>query len=126
MPANAFDYATVRVVPRVEREEFINVGVVLHCPTAAFLGCRLQLRRDRLAALSPHADADAIARHLAAFGDVCHGVVDAGPVAALPLRERFHWLVAPRSAMLQVSAVHSGTCDDLEAELARLFAFHVA
>jgi hypothetical protein len=120
MPAHVFDYAIVRVVPRVERGEFINVGVVMHCPTQGYLGCRIVLDRERLCALDPHADVDAIARHLDAFHRVCEGDPTAGAMAALPARERFHWLVAPRSTVIQTSPVHAGLADDPERALTRL------
>ncbi|MEX1361855.1 MAG: DUF3037 domain-containing protein [Nannocystaceae bacterium] len=121
MPARPFDYAIIRVVPRVERGEFLNAGIVVCCPTASFLGCRVRLDAPRLAALCPEADAASIARHLQALCAVCHGEPTAGPIAALPLRERFHWLVHPRSAVLQVSEVHAGTSEDLDATLEQLF-----
>lgn len=121
MRAPLFEYVVVRVVPHVERDEFINVGVVLYAPTRDFLGCRIELDRDRLRALAPDADVPEIERHLAAFAAVCRGQVDAGPIAALPLRERYHWLVAPRSSMLQTSPAHGGRADDLAREVDRLF-----
>lgn len=127
MPARApFDYAIVRVVPRVEREEFINAGVVVHAPTLGYLACMLHLDRARLAALAPGVDGEAIARHLEAFRRVCAGDRGAGPIAALPIAERFHWLVAPRSTQLQTSAVHGGVCEDPAAALRELFARRVA
>ena len=130
MPAPApFDYAVLRVVPRVEREEFMNVGVVLHAPTRAFLGCELALDRARLAVLAPELPAAALAEldaHLAGWRSVCGGEAAAGPIARLSPSERFHWLVAPRSTMLQTSAVHGGITDDPAAALRRLFAKLVA
>lgn len=122
MPGHAFDYAIVRVVPRVERGELLNAGVVVHCPTRGYLGCRVVLDRDRLLALDPHADVDAIARHLEAFRRVCSGDAAAGAMAALPARERFHWLVSPRSTVIQTSPVHAGLTDDPEASLLHLVA----
>jgi hypothetical protein len=126
---SAFDYAVVRVVPRVEREEFVNVGVVVHAPALAFLGCAITLDRARLARLFPGlsaADLDDVAAHLEAWRAVCHGAAAAGPIAALSASERFHWLVAPRSTMLQTSPVHAGVTDDPAAALARLFETLVA
>jgi hypothetical protein len=117
-----FEYAIVRVVPRVEREEFVNAGVVLYCPTQSFLACRVELDAERLAALDARADARAIDCHLQAFAAVCRGDEAAGPIARLPLRERYHWLVAPRSATIQTSPVHAGRAEDLPATLDRLFA----
>jgi hypothetical protein len=121
---SAFDYAVLRVVPRVEREEFVNVGVVVHAPALAFLGCAVALDRARLGELAPGlgaADLDDIAAHLEAWRAVCAGEAGAGPIAALSPSERFHWLVAPRSAMLQTSPVHSGVSDDPAAALDRLY-----
>lgn len=130
MPAlAAFDYAVVRVVPRVEREEFINVGVVVHAPTLAFLGCRIEVDPARLAALLRGAaapDLEAVTALLAGFRRVCAGARDAGPIAALPRVERFHWLVAPRSAVIQTSPVHGGLCEDPAAALDDLFMRRVA
>lgn len=121
MPAHAYDYALLRAVPRVERGERINVGVVLSCPAKGFLDCATHLDRTRLRALDPAADADALARHLASLEAVCRGRRDAGPIAALPRTERFHWLVSPRSTVLQASAVHAGRCEDPAKTLAHLF-----
>lgn len=116
-----FDYAVIRLVPRVEREEFINVGVVLRAPTRDYLACLLRLDRPRAAALDPSLDLEVAGRHLAAFAAVCEGAPDAGPIASLPCGERFRWLVAPRSASIQCSAVHGGLCDDPASALRDLF-----
>ena len=125
MPArSAFDYAVVRIVPRVEREEFINVGVVVHAPALGFLGCAMAFDRARLAQLAPGlaaADLDEIGAHLEAWRAVCAGDAAAGPIAALSPSERFHWLVAPRSTTLQTSPVHAGVTDDPAAALDRLY-----
>lgn len=122
----AFDYAVVRVVPRVEREEFMNVGVVLHAPTLGWLGCEVRPDRARLQGFAPGLDVDAVLAVLAGFARVCAGERGAGPIAALPRVERFHWLVAPRSAVIQTSPVHGGLCGDPAAALAELFARRVA
>jgi hypothetical protein len=122
----AFSYAVVRVVPRVEREEFVNVGVILFCAERRYLGCRLLLDEARLRALAPGVDAAEIARHLDALRAVCEADAAGGPIAALSASERFHWLVAPRSAAIQTSAAHAGISDDPEATLARLFETLVA
>src|SRR3954452_24002902 len=114
---SSYDYAIVRVVPRVERGEFVNAGVILFCRTRRFLGARIELDAGRLVALAPQIDITEVARHLAVIPLVCAGGVGAGPIGALPLAERFHWLVAPRSAMIQPSPVHSGLCDAPEAAL---------
>lgn len=123
MPAaNPFDYALVRVVPRVEREEFINVGVILFCRTQRFLGAHIALDAQRLAVLAPALDAAAIERRLALISRICQGGSQAGAIGALSISERFHWLVAPRSTIIQTSRVHGGLCEDAAATLARLFA----
>ncbi len=116
-----YSYATIRVVPRVERGEFVNVGVVLFARTARFLAARVALDRARLAALAPDFDPAPVERHLAAFVAVCEGRDDGGPIARLPPSERFGWLTAPRSAAIQLSPVHVGRCDDPRAALDDLF-----
>jgi hypothetical protein len=115
-----FEYAILRVVPRVERGEFINAGVVLYCQAERFLGARVHLDPDRLMALDPGADLEAVRAHLEAARSVCSGGPEAGSVGGLPLGERFGWLVAPRSTVVQPSPVHTGLTDDPEAELERL------
>lgn len=113
MPATStFDYATVRVVPRVEREEFMNVGVIVFCRVRRYLDARIALNRRRLAAFAPELDLDALEQHLAIIPRVAAGGRHAGPIGVLPLADRFHWLVAPRSAIVQVSPVHCGMCSD--------------
>ncbi len=124
MPArSAFDYAVVRIVPRIEREEFVNAGVILHAPSQRFLGCAIGFDERRLRALAPDPELDVaeIARHVDALRATCEGAPDAGPIARLPPSERFHWLVAPRSTVIQTSPVHAGICDDPAAALRRLF-----
>lgn len=122
MPAlQSFDFATIRVVPRVDRGEFINAGVILFCLSQKFLEARVLLDEARLKALWPGTDLEEIREHLEAFPKVCSGANDAGPIARLPVRERFHWLVAPRSTVLQISPVHSGLCDRPENALDELF-----
>jgi hypothetical protein len=115
-----FQYAIVRVVPRVERGECLNAGVVLFCRPRKFLGARIALDEDRLRALAPDADVDAVRGHLEAVRRIAAGDAGAGPIAALPASERFHWLVAPASTIIQSSPVHTGLSDDPEAELDRL------
>jgi hypothetical protein len=123
MPApSSFDYAIVRVVPRVDRGEFINAGVVLFCRTRRFLGARIQLDEDRLLALAPGADLGEVRRHLDAIPLICAGGPRAGPLGLLPQAERFHWLVAPRSAMIQTSPVHVGLCAEPHDALEHLVA----
>jgi len=119
----AFEYAVVRVVPRIERGEFVNVGVVLFSRAAGFLGCQIALDQARLQALAgpepfPVTTIDA---HLQAMRAVCAGDAAAGPIASLSPSERFHWLVSPRSTAIQISPVHGGVTDDPAAALQRLF-----
>ena len=116
-----YDYAIVRVVPRVEREEFINAGVILSCQRTGFLRAAVELDTARLLALDPHADVDTVHRHLGAIVAICAGAPGGGPIALLPLRARFHWLTARRSAIIQTSPVHMGRCGgDLAATLEHL------
>jgi hypothetical protein len=117
-----FEYAIIRLVPRVEREEFINVGVVLFCRTRRFLDARIALDTERLAAHTPYLDMAAIQEQLNHIPLVCVGGAGAGPIGLLPQPERFRWLVAPRSTVLQPSPVHCGLCDDPQAALDRLVA----
>ena len=122
----AFDYVIVQVVPRVERDERLNVGVILFCPTAAYLGCRIALDEQRLRALGPDVDVAALSGQLEAIRAVAAGDVTAGPIAALPPSERFHWLSAPRSTIVQPTSPHAGLCDDPAAALEHLFETAVA
>lgn len=109
---SSFDYAIVRVVPRVERGECINVGVILFCRTRRFLNALIELDTQRLLALSPDCDLALIAEHLATIPRICKGGVEAGYIGQLSQSERFHWLVAPRSTIIQTSPTHSGLCED--------------
>jgi hypothetical protein len=121
MPALCpFDYAVIRVVPRVDREEFINVGVIVSCPEKNYLKARSELNPGRLVALGAELDPALIRRHLDAIAMICEGGAAAGPIGMLPSRARFHWLVAPRSTIIQTSAVHTGLCDDGDAMLEQL------
>ena len=123
MPAEArspYQYAIVRVVPRVERGEFLNAGIVLLCRSRAYIGAAVALDERRLAALAPGADVAAIRAHLAAVERVAAGDPAGGPIARLSIAERFHWLVAPASTVIQASPVHAGLTDDPAAELERL------
>jgi hypothetical protein len=121
VPARVFyEYAVLRVVPRVERGELINAGVVLFCLERDFLKARVQLDAVRLKALDPSADVALVQEHLDVVPLICAGGPVAGQLAALSKKERWHWLVAPRSAVVQTSPVHAGLCEDPEAELERL------
>jgi hypothetical protein len=107
----SFDYAVIRVVPRVEREEFINAGIVVFCLQQRFLEARIHLDDQRLLALWPEIDLNLVRNHLEAFPRICAADPTAGPISQLSQRERFHWLVSPRSTIIQVSPVHTGLCD---------------
>ncbi|HEX9116168.1 MAG TPA: DUF3037 domain-containing protein [Anaerolineae bacterium] len=123
MPALcSFDYAVVRVVPRVEREEFFNAGVIVLCRARRFLAAAVHLDRGRLALLAPEADPDAIQAHLDLIPLICAGGAPAGELAELSQVERFRWLISPRSTVIQVSASHAGLCVDPAATLAQLMA----
>jgi hypothetical protein len=117
-----FQYAVVRLVPRVERGEFVNAGVVLFCRTRGYLAARIAFDEERLAALSPALDVAEIRSHLDAIVRVAAGDPEGGPVARLEMSERFHWLVAPSSTMIQTSPVHTGLSEDPEETLAHLVA----
>jgi len=108
----SYDYAIVRVVPRVEREEFVNVGAIVSCPSQEFLEARIELDEGRLRALDATLDVEAIRRHLASIPAICAGGIEGGPIGRLSRRERFDWLVAPRSTTIQTSKVHTGRCTD--------------
>jgi len=108
----SYDYAVIRVVPRVDREEFLNVGVIISCPAKDFLEARIELDESRLLAFDPTLDIEAIRNYLAGIPRICAGGPAAGPIGQLSQRERFHWLVAPRSTIIQTSRVHTGRCID--------------
>ena len=121
MPAlHTYDYAILRVVPRVERGEFVNAGVILSCDIERYLQACIDLDEDALLALDAHVDLDLVKSTLAVIPAICAGGADAGAIGRLSARERFHWLVAPRSTMVQTSPVHTGRCSDLQAALDHL------
>lgn len=122
---HAYDYAVIRVVPQVDREEFINVGVILSCPARRFLGTRIAVDVPRLRAFAPRLDEDVVRAHLDAFEAICTGGPDAGPIGLLGARQRFYWLVAPRSTVIQTSPVHTGLCRDPQETLDRLLQQYV-
>ncbi|MFL6664307.1 MAG: DUF3037 domain-containing protein [Rhizobacter sp.] len=109
-----YDYAIVRVVPRVDRREFVNAGVIVCCSTAGYLKAAIELDEPRLLALDPDADIAAIRAGLDTLPRICAGGEQAGPLGRLSLRERFDWLVAPRSSSIQTSPVHTGRCGELD------------
>lgn len=119
---HTYDYAIVRVVPRVERGEFVNVGVIVSCDATGSLEARIELDLARVLALDSGADTAAIRAALGAIGAVCAGNAAAGSLGALTARERFHWLVAPRSAVIQTSPVHTGRTAEPDNVLEHLFA----
>jgi DUF3037 family protein len=116
-----FEYAVIRVVPRVEREEFLNAGVVLYCARQKFLKMLHKIDVPRLKALCDECDVDSVNEHLQAFQRVCIGGSDAGSIGNLPIAERFRWLTATRSTVVQTSKVHPGFCEDAGETLKKLF-----
>lgn len=116
-----FEYAVIRVVPRVEREEFLNVGVILYCKDQKFLQSKCDLDETRLAAFAKNTDIDEIKESLWAFGRISGGKKDGGPIGKLDPASRFRWLTATRSTVVQTSKVHPGFCEDAQATLDRLF-----
>lgn len=121
MPA-PYRYAVVRIVPRVDREEFVNAGVIVFSPERRYLAAEVRVSEERLRALWPALDVDGVRCHLEAVRRICRGDAAGGPIACMPLKERFHWLTAPRSTVIQMSPVRTGLSDGLEAELLRLLA----
>jgi Protein of unknown function (DUF3037) len=119
---DTYDYAILRVVPRVEREEFVNAGVIVSCHATGYLDARIELDEARLLALDPAVDLDLVRRHLDTFPRICRGGPEAAPIGLLPPRARFHWLTAKRSSLIQTSAVHTGRTRDLGATVEHLLA----
>lgn len=117
-----FEYAIIRVVPRVEREEFLNVGVILYCPAQGFLRTEYVLPEERLRAFSGGIDVAELDKRLRAFARICAGRSEGGVIGQLPIAARFRWLTAARSTVVQTSAVHPGLCVDAAETLARLYA----
>lgn len=122
MPALAYDYAIVRVVPRVDRGEFVNAGVIVSCAATRFLAARIELDERPLLALDPQADLPTLRAALDAIPLACAGGPAAGAIGRLSVRERFHWLVAPRSSSVQTSPVHTGLCSDPAGAIEHLLA----
>lgn len=119
---DSYEYAVIRVVPRVDREEFVNVGVIVFCRVRKFLDARVKLDTGRLLALAPEFDLEEVRRHIELVPKICAGdLAEGGPIAGLEQHERFHWLVSPRSTVLQTSSCHSGLTSDPEATLEQLF-----
>ena len=116
-----FEYAVIRVVPRVEREEFVNVGVILYCSSQRFLETRYELNKSRLRVFSNDIDFEEIEARLCAFTNVCAGSGGSGPIGKLPLASRFRWLTATRSTIMQLSPVHPGLCIEPKLTLEKLY-----
>ena len=122
MPENhLFEYAVIRVVPRVEREEFINIGVILLCAKQKFLRCRIEINSARLQSLCPDLECDELYDYVRSFEKICAGGPPGGPIGSLSLAERFRWLTAARSTILQTSKVHPGLCVDPQEKMDQLF-----
>ena len=121
MAREPFQYTVIRIVPRIEREEFVNAGVILFCRTRGFLGARVALHPERIAALAPGAELTGVQEYLDAIVRVAAGDPAAGSIAALSQSERFGWLAAPSSTVVQTSPIHTGLSEDPEATLERLF-----
>ena len=115
-----YDYAIIRVVPKVDREEFINAGAIVSCPELSYLEAIIKLNESRLLAIAPSIDMEMVRKHLATIPVICRGGDDAGPIGQLKQRQRFEWLVAPRSTVIQTSPVHTGRCGHPSAALEHL------
>lgn len=116
-----FEYAVIRVVPKVEREEFLNVGIILYCKQRRYLRCLYTLDQEKLKAICPTLECEEVAKHLTSFDAICAGSKTAGGIASLDLPSRFRWLTATRSTVVQTSKTHPGFCKDLDETLQRLF-----
>lgn len=116
-----FEYAIIRVVPRVEREEFLNVGVIVFVKAKGYLGMQYEMDVSRLSTLFPETDLQEVSSQLETFNKICRGDLSGGPIAALDTPSRFRWLTAKRSTIIQCSAVHPGLCDHADQTLQRLF-----
>ncbi len=116
-----FEYAVLRVVAHVEREEFLNVGIILYCPGQKFLKALYELDEERLRVLCEKLDFEEVKEHVLSFDKICRGGKDGGPIGKLSMAERFRWLTAERSTILQTSKVHPGLCIDADEMLERLF-----
>lgn len=118
---NKYEYAVLRYVPRVEREEFINVGLAMMCKRRRWIKVAIMLPEGKICAISPDTDRDVLARQLQSFIDIADGKRNGGPVAQYPVEERFRWISAVKSSVIQASRPHPGLCEDLEATFERLF-----
>jgi hypothetical protein len=118
---NLFEYAVVRIVPQVEREEFLNAGVILYCSSQKFLECRIVVNERRLQLFRSDVDFGELRDHIQSFEHICRGGKDAGPIGKLTMPERFRWLTSARSTVIQTSKVHPGLCNDPTDKLRELF-----
>jgi hypothetical protein len=116
-----YEYAIIRLVPRVDREEFINVGVIIFCKVSNFIGVKINLNEERAKSLFPALDLEAVAENLASFQSIVKGAKEGGPIAEYDVASRFRWLTAKRSTVIQTSVIHSGLTNDEEATLENLF-----
>lgn len=121
-----YEYAVIRVVPRVEREEFVNVGVIMYSRHGDFIRSKMKIDRDKLSALDPEIDMEVLTAFLEAFSNVCQGGPGFGPVGQMDPASRFRWLTAQRSSMIQTSRPHNGLSADLDKTLEALFGAFVA
>lgn len=122
---NVFEYAIIRVVPKVEREEFVNVGVILYCGPLKFLKTKINVNKTRIHAFCQDIELSEVHQYMQAFEQVSAGTKGSGPIGELPMAERFRWLTATRSSIIQTSKVHPGITDDPQEMLDRLFEQHV-
>lgn len=120
MPGHLFEYAVIRVVPRVEREEFLNVGVVVYCARQRYLKTQITIDQERLKSFAPHLDIDQVKEYLAAFQRICSGEENSGPIGKLDVASRFRWLTATRSTLVQSSKIHPGLSANLDMTLEKL------
>ncbi len=116
-----FEYAIIRIMPRVEREEFLNAGMILYCKDLKFLDTKYTINKEKLHALCADVDCDEVEEHLQSFAKICKGQKDGGPIAALDIGSRFRWLTATRSTIIQTSKVHPGFCEDAKDTLEKLY-----
>ena len=116
-----YEYAVIRIVPQVEREEFVNTGVILYCARKKFLQVMYELNESKISAFCPKLDIPEIKEYLSAFERICKGGADAGPIGKLTIAERFRWLSATRSTVVQTSKTHTGFCEDPQTMLNRLY-----
>ncbi len=123
---NLFEYAVIRLVPRVEREEFINVGIILYCPKLKFLEAKIDVKPHKILPLQENFDCEEVEKNLQAIIKICMGEATAGPIARLDMANRFRWLTATRSTVIQYSKVHPGFCVSPKQQLEKLFSDLVA